>query len=204
MESCVICTCGEGVKGEWEACKNVDCPIEWFHSKCVGVLYHMEGEWVCPQCLLEPDAESEDGDVSPRQDSSVAVLPKPNNTGQEASKPDLQENDVTVATKTKPKRRKPQRTSRVIYESTESSIFENIIAESQAAALEAKEATTRQEDAKVQQAGNNLASKGQEEDAIDPELIELMARRMRAKAEQSERAQGKRGEMSGGGPWLQG
>lgn len=180
----MICTCGEGVKGEWEACKNTDCPIEWFHWKCVGILYDMEGEWVCPRCLVEPAADSEDDVVvSPGQDSSVAVLPGSDNTGQKASKPDQQVNDVTVGTKARPRRRKSQRTSRVVYETTEWSIFENIIAESQAVALKTKEATKMHKDAKVQQAAKDLTSEGQKEDSTEEESIELLVRKMRAKVE---------------------
>lgn len=144
----------------------------------------MEGEWVCPRCLVEPAADSEDDVVVSRgQDSSVAMLPESDNTGQQASKPDQQVNDVTVGTKARPRRRKSQRTSRVVYETTEWSIFENIIAESQAVALKIKEATKMHQDAKVQQAAKDLTSEGQKEDSTEEESIELLVRKMRAKVE---------------------
>ena len=138
---------------------------------------------MCPQCRVERAADSEDEVVvSPRRDSSVAVLPKLENTGQKASKPDQQGNNVTMVTKAKPRRQKSQRTSRIVYETTETSIFENIIAESQAVALQIKEAK-RQEDAKIQQAAKGLRSEGQREDSREEESIELLVRKMRAKVE---------------------
>lgn len=180
----MLCTCGQGVEGQWEACKNAECPIEWFHWECVGILYDMEGEWVCPRCRVEPAADSEDEVVvSPRRDSSVAVLPKLDNTGQKASKPDQQGNNVTMVTKARPRRKTSQRASRIVYETTETSIFENIIAESRAVALQIKEATKGQEDDKIQQAAKGLGSEGQREESREEESIELLVRKMRAKVE---------------------
>ena len=49
------------------------------------------------------------------------------------------------ASKEPPKARKPQRTARIVYETTEASIFENIIAESRAAAIAIKKEATAQE-----------------------------------------------------------
>lgn len=143
----------------------------------------MEGEWVCPRCLVEPAADSQDDAVSSRHDPSVAVLPKSDSTGQKASKPDQQENNVSAVTKARPRRQKSQRTSRVVYETTETSIFENIIAESQAVALKSKEASKKQDDTKVQPAAKDLTSEKQKVYSTEKESIELLVRKMRAKVE---------------------
>lgn len=31
-------------------CDNKDCPIEWFHFQCVGLLAKPKGKWYCEQC----------------------------------------------------------------------------------------------------------------------------------------------------------
>ena len=32
------CICGEGYVGQMIACDQPDCPVQWFHFKCVGLL----------------------------------------------------------------------------------------------------------------------------------------------------------------------
>lgn len=36
-------------------CDNENCPIKWFHLRCVGLEKSPEGSWYCPDCrkLLE-------------------------------------------------------------------------------------------------------------------------------------------------------
>lgn len=31
-------------------CENDDCPIQWYHGRCVGLTAGPEGAWYCPQC----------------------------------------------------------------------------------------------------------------------------------------------------------
>lgn len=32
------------------ACDNMDCPIEWFHFGCVGIVEEPKDPWFCPDC----------------------------------------------------------------------------------------------------------------------------------------------------------
>jgi len=36
--------------GEMVMCDNKDCPIEWFHFQCVGLVAKPKGKWYCEQC----------------------------------------------------------------------------------------------------------------------------------------------------------
>ena len=38
--------------GEMVGCDNDECPWEWFHIGCVGILPHNmpKGKWYCPEC----------------------------------------------------------------------------------------------------------------------------------------------------------
>ena len=178
MDSCVLCTCGGGVNGQWIGCENADCPIEWYHWKCVGILLEAEGDWLCPRCRA---ASPQDDAVSPQQKSSIVMLPGLGNTKQTASKEDQQESNVAAATEVGNKRRKSQRSARIIYETTEASIFENIIAESQETVLKTKAVV------KMHGVAKDHTLEDQKEDPTDEESIELLVRKMRAKVERQSR-----------------
>ena len=45
------CVCGGKGRGEMVGCENPDCPSEWFHLQCVGLLKVPSGKWFCPECL---------------------------------------------------------------------------------------------------------------------------------------------------------
>ncbi|ESO82547.1 hypothetical protein LOTGIDRAFT_197871 [Lottia gigantea] len=45
------CLCNEVSYGDMVGCDNDDCPIEWFHYGCVGLLQAPKGKWYCPQCV---------------------------------------------------------------------------------------------------------------------------------------------------------
>lgn len=47
------CICQQVSYGEMVACDNRDCPIEWFHFDCVGLVTKPRGQWYCPQCTAE-------------------------------------------------------------------------------------------------------------------------------------------------------
>ncbi|EDO37532.1 predicted protein [Nematostella vectensis] len=36
--------------GEMIGCDNMECPIEWFHFPCVGLVAKPKGKWYCPKC----------------------------------------------------------------------------------------------------------------------------------------------------------
>ncbi|XP_033124867.1 inhibitor of growth protein 3-like [Anneissia japonica] len=44
------CICNQVSYGEMVGCDNPNCPIEWFHYGCVGILNPPKGKWYCPQC----------------------------------------------------------------------------------------------------------------------------------------------------------
>ena len=46
------CYCGGISHGQMVGCDNDDCPWEWFHIACVGILPHNmpKGTWYCPEC----------------------------------------------------------------------------------------------------------------------------------------------------------
>ena len=46
------CLCNQVSYGEMVGCDNVECPIEWFHYGCVGILEPPKGKWYCPQCNI--------------------------------------------------------------------------------------------------------------------------------------------------------
>lgn len=35
-------------------CDGANCPIEWFHFECVGILVPPSGSWYCPSCKHQP------------------------------------------------------------------------------------------------------------------------------------------------------
>ncbi|XP_076759197.1 inhibitor of growth family, member 3 [Xylocopa sonorina] len=44
------CICNQVSYGDMVACDNSDCPFEWFHYPCVGIIAPPKGKWYCPQC----------------------------------------------------------------------------------------------------------------------------------------------------------
>uniref|UniRef100_A0A7S2Z0C1 PHD finger protein ING n=1 Tax=Chloropicon laureae TaxID=464258 RepID=A0A7S2Z0C1_9CHLO len=46
------CYCSNVSFGEMVGCDNDECPWEWFHIGCVGILPHNmpKGKWYCPEC----------------------------------------------------------------------------------------------------------------------------------------------------------
>lgn len=47
----VYCTCKQIAFGDMIACDNDDCPIEWFHYKCVNLSKKPKNTWMCPTCI---------------------------------------------------------------------------------------------------------------------------------------------------------
>ncbi|KAJ6645809.1 Inhibitor of growth protein 4 [Pseudolycoriella hygida] len=44
------CFCDQVSYDEMVACDNLDCPIEWFHFACVGLVTKPKGKWFCSKC----------------------------------------------------------------------------------------------------------------------------------------------------------
>lgn len=49
----LYCTCRQVAYGDMVGCDNEDCPVEWFHYKCVGLNKAPKSKWLCPQCASE-------------------------------------------------------------------------------------------------------------------------------------------------------
>lgn len=49
----IYCICKGVSHGQMIACENKDCPIEWFHFGCVGLLESPKGKWYCQDCLRQ-------------------------------------------------------------------------------------------------------------------------------------------------------
>lgn len=47
------CICHQVSYGEMIGCDNADCPIEWFHFGCVGLISKPKGKWFCPKCTSD-------------------------------------------------------------------------------------------------------------------------------------------------------
>lgn len=47
------CSCNEISYGEMIGCDNNDCPIEWFHFRCVNLTAKPKGKWFCPKCAQD-------------------------------------------------------------------------------------------------------------------------------------------------------
>lgn len=46
----VWCTCKEPFNSDMIACDNANCPIEWYHFRCVGLTTAPKGRWYCQKC----------------------------------------------------------------------------------------------------------------------------------------------------------
>ncbi|KHN82417.1 Inhibitor of growth protein 5 [Toxocara canis] len=44
------CICHQVSFGEMVMCDNKQCPIEWFHFQCVGLMEPPKGKWYCERC----------------------------------------------------------------------------------------------------------------------------------------------------------
>ena len=44
------CVCHQVSFGQMIGCDNMECPIEWFHFACVGLITKPKGKWYCPSC----------------------------------------------------------------------------------------------------------------------------------------------------------
>lgn len=49
-EDKVYCVCRQVSFGNMVACDNDECPYEWFHWDCVGLVEPPQGTWYCPTC----------------------------------------------------------------------------------------------------------------------------------------------------------
>ncbi|OAK98194.1 hypothetical protein IQ06DRAFT_379074 [Phaeosphaeriaceae sp. SRC1lsM3a] len=48
------CTCRKPDTGELMiGCDNDDCPVQWYHGRCLGLETAPEGDWLCPTCAPE-------------------------------------------------------------------------------------------------------------------------------------------------------
>ncbi|KAL9965941.1 hypothetical protein ACROYT_G029808 [Oculina patagonica] len=56
LEEDVYCFCQQPEFGDMIACDNKQCPIEWFHYPCVGIMREPPGHWYCDNCQ-DPGAE---------------------------------------------------------------------------------------------------------------------------------------------------
>ncbi|ODN04591.1 Inhibitor of growth protein 3 [Orchesella cincta] len=45
------CLCNQVSYGNMVACDNENCPIEWYHYPCVGIVQSPKGKWYCPTCI---------------------------------------------------------------------------------------------------------------------------------------------------------
>ena len=48
------CRCPYDEVSQMIGCDASDCPYEWFHFECVGIMIPPEGRWYCPDCRLKP------------------------------------------------------------------------------------------------------------------------------------------------------
>ncbi|MCP9259746.1 Inhibitor of growth protein [Dirofilaria immitis] len=44
------CICHQVSHGQMIMCDNKQCPIEWFHFQCVGLMEAPKGKWYCERC----------------------------------------------------------------------------------------------------------------------------------------------------------
>ncbi|KAI9006129.1 hypothetical protein BC832DRAFT_592220 [Gaertneriomyces semiglobifer] len=49
-DEALYCYCRQVSWGDMVGCDNENCPIEWFHYACVGLVNPPKGKWYCPQC----------------------------------------------------------------------------------------------------------------------------------------------------------
>lgn len=44
------CYCRKNINTKMIACGNANCPVEWFHLSCVGLMQLPTGKWYCREC----------------------------------------------------------------------------------------------------------------------------------------------------------
>ena len=49
-ENQLYCVCRGPESGKMIACDNVECNVQWFHYKCVGLKRAPRGKWFCKKC----------------------------------------------------------------------------------------------------------------------------------------------------------
>lgn len=54
----VYCTCKQVSFGQMIACDGQECPVEWFHSTCVGLKSLPKGKWYCKGCQESLDSKT--------------------------------------------------------------------------------------------------------------------------------------------------
>ena len=47
------CLCSGSESGNMIACDNPDCPIEWLHFECTGLVDVPSGKWLCTECAVK-------------------------------------------------------------------------------------------------------------------------------------------------------
>ena len=52
-QATTYCWCGGEDVGRMVACDNPNCPVEWFHFKCVGITRKPRGKWYCSDTCRE-------------------------------------------------------------------------------------------------------------------------------------------------------
>lgn len=52
------CSCNEVSYGDMIGCDNNNCPIEWFHFRCVNLTAKPKGKWYCPTCTQDKKKNS--------------------------------------------------------------------------------------------------------------------------------------------------
>ncbi len=105
--------------------------------------------------------------------------------------PSPREKKTKNVIKTEPKSPKAQKTARIIYETTEASIFENMVAESREQALKKKNAMLK--------AATGPKLEEQREDSSE-KSVKTLVRKMQAKVkEDSKRSKGKMADRSSNG-----
>lgn len=61
------CVCHNVSYGSMIACDNQDCPTEWFHYGCVGIVRPLEGEWYCSDRCRRAASNAKRGKRTRRQ-----------------------------------------------------------------------------------------------------------------------------------------
>ena len=78
-------TCGAPDASEtWICCDNDDCPVRWYHWKCVRVTQEPRGDWFCPSC--RPDSTADEKVVGKTQGGEAVMFSKLDKTGSEDHK----------------------------------------------------------------------------------------------------------------------
>lgn len=49
-ENQLYCVCRGPESGKMIVCDNVECNVQWFHYKCVGLKHAPRGKWFCKKC----------------------------------------------------------------------------------------------------------------------------------------------------------